>query len=297
GLLVASPAWLWLAAISFATALVASGCAWRSALGRCGGELGRADASARYGVGSLVNAVAPAKLGSAVRFALYSRALPGDGKLWTTGGVAASIGAARSIWLAVLLAFAAGSGVLPAWPLAVVAAVLAIVVAVAYVSRDSRPSARVAHVLDAFRALGRCPRAAAQLIGWVGLAAAGRVGAATAIAAAFGIEQPLLAALLVVPALDLAGILPLTPGNIGIASAAVGFALHAHGATSGVAMSAGIAFAAVETVTSLAFGAGSVLYLAAGAPGARRWSLAAAGATACLGLGAAFGATVLFPLV
>ena len=41
GLLVASPAWLWLAALSFATALAASGCAWHSALRRCGGELGR----------------------------------------------------------------------------------------------------------------------------------------------------------------------------------------------------------------------------------------------------------------
>jgi hypothetical protein len=103
--------------------------------------------------------------------------------------------------------------------------------------------------------------------------------------------------LLVVPALDLAGILPLTPGNIGIASAAVAFALHAHGATYETALSAGIAFSAVETVTSLAFGAGSVLFLAAGTPGARRWTMAAAGATACLGLGAAFGATVVLPLV
>jgi len=297
GLLVASPAWLWLAALSFATALAASGCAWRSALGRCGGELGRADASARYGLGSLVNAVAPAKLGSALRFALYSRVIVGEGRLWTTGGIAASIGAARSIWLALLLAFAAASGVLPVWPLALLALGLAVAIAVAVLSRDRQPSARVAHVLDAFRVLGRCPRAAAQLIAWVGLAAAARVGAATAIAAAFGVEQPLLAALLVVPALDLAGILPLTPGNIGIASAAVAFALHAHGTAYGTALSAGIAFSAVETVTSLAFGAGSVLFLAAGAPGARRWTMAAAGATACLGLGAAFGATVVLPLV
>ena len=297
GLLVASPAWLWLAALSFATALAASGCAWHSALRRCGGDLGRADASARYGVGSLVNAFAPAKLGSAVRFGLYARVLHGEGRLWTTGGVAASIGAARSIWLAVLLTFAAASGVLPVWPLALIALAVAVAITVAVLSRNRQPNARVAHVLDAFRVLGRCPRAAAQLIGWVGVAAAARVGAATAIAAAFGVERPLLAALLVVPALDLAGILPLTPGNIGIASAAVAFALHAHGTASGAAMSAGIAFSAVETVTSIAFGAGSLLFLASGTPGARRWTMAAAGATACLGLGAAFGATVVLPLV
>ena len=297
GLLDVSPAWLWLAALSFATALAASGCAWRSALTRCGGELTRADASARYGVGSLVNAFLPAKIGSAVRFALFARVLHSEGRVWTTGGVCASIGAARAIWLGLLLAFGAASGVLPLWPLALIALAVVVAVGIAYFARDRSPSARVAHVLDAFRALGRSPRAAAQLVGWIGIATAARVGAATAIAAAFGVEQPLLAALLVVPALDLAGILPITPGNIGVASAAVAFALHAHGAPAGTAFSAGIAFSAVETVTSLAFGTGSALYLAGSAPGARRWTAAAAAAAACLGLGVAFGATVVLPLV
>jgi len=297
GLLDASPAWVWLAALSFATALVAAGCAWRSALCRCGGELTRGDASARYGIGSLVNAVAPARIGSAVRFALFSRVLSGEGRLWTTGGVAASIGAARSIWLAILLAFAAASGVLPFWPLALLALGVALAVGIALFARDRDPHARVAHIFDAFRVLGGCPRAAAQLIGWIGLATVARIAAAAAVAAAFGIERPLLAALLVVPALDLAGILPLTPGNLGVASAAVAFALHAHGASTQTAISAGIAFSAVETVTSIAFGIGSGLYLATNAPGARRWTAAAAATTACLGLAVAFGATVVLPLV
>jgi uncharacterized membrane protein YbhN (UPF0104 family) len=297
GVLAVSPVWLWAAALAFVTSLAASGCAWRSALARCGGDLSRTDAAARYGVGSLLNALAPAKLGSAVRFALFSRTLEAEGRLWTTGGVAASVGAARAIWLALLLLFAAASGVLPLWPLAVLAGVLALAVAVALVARDTRPNARAAHALDAFRALRRSPRAAAELVGWVGIAAAARVGAATAIAAAFGVDQPLLAALLVVPALDLAGLLQLTPGNIGVASAAIAFALHAHGVGSGTALSAGIAFSAVETATSLAFGTGSALFLFAGARTAPRWSLAAVGATACVGLAAAFGATVVLPLV
>ena len=297
GLLEVSPAWLWLAALSFATALAAAGCAWRSALCRCGAELTRADASARYGVGSLVNAFLPAKIGSAVRFALFARVLHSEGRVWTTGGVCASIGAARAIWLAVLLGFGAASGVLPLWPLGVLALAVVLAVGVAYFARNRTPNARVAHVLDAFRALGRSPRAAAQLVGWIGLATAARVGAATAIAAAFGVEKPLLAALLVVPALDLAGILPITPGNIGVASAAVAFALHAHGASASTSFSAGIAFSAVETVTSLAFGTGSALYLVGAAPGPRRLPAAAAAATACLALGVAFGATVVLPLV
>jgi uncharacterized membrane protein YbhN (UPF0104 family) len=296
-LLDVSPAWLWLAALSFAGALVASGCAWQSALCRCGADVSRGGASARYGIGSLVNAFLPGKVGTAVRLALFSRVLHGEGRLWTTGGIGASVGVARSIWLALLLAFGAATGVLPSWPLAVLALAVAAAVAAALFARDRAPNARVAHVLDAFRVLGRCPRAAAQLVGWIGVATAARIGAATAIAAAFGIEQPLLAALLVVPALDLAGILPLTPGNVGIASAAVAFALHAHGAAADVALSAGIAFSAVETVTSLTFGLGSALYLAGGVPGIRRSLATAAAATACLALGVAFGATVVLPLV
>ena len=96
--------------------------------------------------------------------------------------------------------------------------------------------------------------------------------------------------MLVVPALELAGTLPLTPGNIGVASAAAAFALKAHGAGADVALSAGIAFGAVETIASIAFGAGSVLYLAGAVapdapPSARRWVTAAVSATGCLALG------------
>ena len=79
----------------------------------------------------------------------------------------------------------------------------------------SSPAASFAHSLDAFRVLGRCPRAAARIVGWVGLAMALRIAAAAGIAAAFGIDRPLAAALLIIPALDLAGLLPLTPGNVG----------------------------------------------------------------------------------
>ena len=61
---------------------------------------------------------------------------------------------------------------------------------------------------------------------------------------------------------------------------------------------AGIAFSAVETVTSIAFGLGSVLYLLGGeAPSFRRYALAGVSATGCLALGVAFGATVVMPLV
>lgn len=293
----ANPSWLWLAAACFAASIACSGCAWNGALGRLGGRTTRIDASARFGAGSLVNSVAPAKLGTALRFALLARTLSGEGRLWTTGGIASSVGAAHALWLTLLVGFAAASGALPAWPIAVLGLAVAVAAAVAFVARGTAPHGRVSHVLDAFRTLGRCPRSAAQLVGWVGLGVAARIGAATAIAAAVGVERPLAAAFLVVPALDLAGMLAVTPANIGVASAAVAFALKAHGAGADVALSAGIAFSAVETLTSVAFGIGGVLYLGSAAPGARRWTAAAAAATGCFALGAAFGATVVVPLV
>ena len=296
-LAAASAAWLWAAAALFASALVLAASAWRAALARCGGETGPADAAARYCVGSLVNAFVPARIGSALRFALFARVLPGEARLWTTGGVAASVGAARALWTALLISFAAAAGVVPAWPVAVLAGVVALAAGVAWAARGRRPSSRLAHALDAFRALGRSPRAAVELVGWVGAATGARVCAAAAVAAAFGISRPLAAALLVVPALDLAGLLPLTPGNVGLASAAVAFALGAHGAGADVALAAGIAFSAVETLTSIACGAGGLLVLAGGATAARRWTVALAGTTACAGVAFAFGATVLAPLV
>jgi uncharacterized membrane protein YbhN (UPF0104 family) len=297
----ANRAWLWISGLGFALSLAASGCAWRSALGRCGGDTSRLDAAARYGMGSLANAFAPAKLGTALRIVLFSRVLHGEGRIWTSGGIGTSVGVAHWVWLAAMLTFGAATGALPAYPIAIVAAVAAVAIATAYLARNSRRGGRIAHLFDAFRMFGRCPRAAGQMLGWIGLATLGRIAAATAIASAFGIENPLLAAMLVVPALELAGTLPLTPGNIGVASAAAAFALKAHGVGADVAVSAGIAFGAVETITSIAFGAGSVLYLAGavapGAPSARRWVTAAVSATGCLALAAAFGATVLFPVV
>ena len=68
----------------------------------------------------------------------------------------------------------------------------------------------------------------------------------------------------------------MTPGNIGVAGAAAAFALRAHGVDGELAVTVGIAFNAVETLTSIVFGSGCALYLAssatrrAGAGGARR---------------------------
>jgi hypothetical protein len=113
---------------------------------------------------------------------------------------------------------------------------------------------------------------------------------AVAIASALGVESPLLAALIILPTLDLAGLIPLS-GNVGITSGAVTMALQSHGVGLEHALATGLAFHAVETVAGIACGIGGVLLL-----GTRRrvLVLAAAGAAACVA--AAFCATVLVPL-
>jgi uncharacterized membrane protein YbhN (UPF0104 family) len=288
----ADPRWLWIGAACFLGVMLAMGSAWRTALRPCGGErIGVVDAAARYGTGSLVNAVAPAGAGGAVRIALFSRRIPGRDGIWVATGVAGAIGLARGPSLAVLVLAAAATGALPVWPVAVLAAALPVGALVAYVARHWRPHARVAHVLDVFGALGACPRAAAAVLGWVGLATAARVAAATAVCVALGVDDPARAALVMIPALALAGLFPITPGNVGVGSGAVAVALSLAGIGFGTALSAGIAFQALETAVSVLGGSAAVGYLAR--PPVPAWWLRAAGTAGCLCLAGAFGVTVL----
>jgi len=243
GLDAANTTWLWAAAAAFLAALVCSASAWRAAVG----VADRADATARYGVGSLVNSLVPAHAGDAVRVALFAQAAS-DKRVVRAGKALAGVGVAR------------------------LAVTLTLLVATMF------PYALAALLLVPL--FGNVAR-------WVAAASGARLLAATAIAAALGVPSPFLAALLVVPAIDLAGLLPLTPGNIGVKSGAVAVALQAQGVDVTTALSSGIAFHAVETVVGLSFGSASVLYLAQ--VRVPRWAVA--GATAMLA--AAFGVTSL----
>jgi uncharacterized membrane protein YbhN (UPF0104 family) len=261
GLAAAEPAWLWVAGAAFAAMHVLGGLAWRSSLGACGTRLRRGDAVARYGVGSGLNAVAPAHLGSAARIVLFARVVEGDGGIWRVGGAGAAVGAVRCIWLAAVLGLAAVSGAIPIWPVAALLALGLVAAVVALCSRRIRCEHRVGHVLDAFRELGRRPRSlvAVALLTAAGMAA--KLAAAAAVAGALGVERPLLAALVLVPAVELAAVMPVTPGNVGVASAAVALALGGTGVESRTALAAGIAFGAVETLAAVAVGLAGALAL------------------------------------
>jgi uncharacterized membrane protein YbhN (UPF0104 family) len=285
--------WLWLAGVGFAVTVVAAAGSWRCAIGLCGGRVSLPDACARFGAGSLVNTFVPARAGDAVRIALFARLLPGERPLLTTGGAFAALGAARAVVVAVLVLAAGLVGAVPLWPLLVAAALVGGAVALAVRARKSS-----SHVLDAFRALATSPGAGARLVAWLLLSTGGRLAAATAVGAALGIRQPLAAALVILPALDVAGLLPLTPGNVGITTGAVAMAFRAHGVSFTHGLAAGIAFHAVESAVGIMFGIASLIWLAPyPSPAARRVALLAGAASWALGIAGAFSATVLVPLV
>lgn len=268
GVREADARWLWVAALALATMHACGGLAWSAALRACGSRHGHADAVMRFGVGSGVGAVAPAHLGTAARVALLTRMVQGRGAVWRVGGAAAAVSAVRSSWLAILVVLAAVQGVLPLWPLLLVGGGLVLAVCVAVASRRLDLGARASHLLDAFRELGRSPRGLGTVLALTCLSLATKTAAAAAAAAALGVENPVRAALLVVPALELANVLPLTPGNAGVASAAVAFALHAQGTPTNTAAAVGVAFGAVEILAAVAVGA--VCGTALAAPRLRR---------------------------
>jgi hypothetical protein len=117
-------------------------------------------------------------------------------------------------------------------------------------------------MLDVVRGLAARPAAAIELIAWVGACTAATILASACVGAALGVPHPVAAALVIVPAMELAKMLPITPGNVGLTSAAVAVALHAHGVPGEAAVAAGITLHAVETVVGLGFGAAGALSLA-----------------------------------
>jgi len=232
GLSSARPIWLWLAGVCFLCSLVGSAGAWRSAIGLVGGRIGWLEACARYGVGSLINSFAPARLGDVARLALFSRALDSDERVWRAGGSFVVVGVARALVLALLIVAASIAGALPLWPVLALIGLTGVAALAAVTTRNRKARTHVAHLLDAFRVLGREPKRGACIAAWIAFATMARLGAAASIAAALGVRSPLVAAVLVVPALDLSGTMPLTPGDVGLTSGAVAIALRAHGVAS-----------------------------------------------------------------
>jgi uncharacterized membrane protein YbhN (UPF0104 family) len=283
----AQPGWLALAASLFGLGLLSSAAAWRAGLAACGGTTAFTDVSARYAIGSLVNALAPAHLGGAVRVGLLAQTLDGKDRLWRAGGVGSAVAAARTLVIAALVVVAALWSRLPLWPAPIMAAV-AIAGVFLGLRLGSRVAGRLASLLQVFRAFVRSPRAAAHLSGWIVLSFVARLAASAAVAVALGVPRPLWVAVVLVATMALAGAFPLTPGNFGAGAGAVALALHGSGIGLGEALATGVAFQAVETLAGATLGLAGVATLASPTCPVRRWSMAIAG-VGCVLVAATFG--------
>jgi uncharacterized membrane protein YbhN (UPF0104 family) len=285
--------WLALATLAFAAGFMTCVCAWRVALRASGGRISLAQGSASLGVGALVNTFAPARIGDVVKIALFSRAIDGPDRLWTAGGVYAAISASRCLSIAALVVAASFSGALPLWPVFALCVGVLAVGAVALSSARWRRYPRFAHLLEGFAALERSPRFAVTLLGWSMGTALTRLGAVAALSAALGLPHPLLAALVICPALDLASTIPLTPGNVGVASGAVAVALQSRGIGMTQALGVGITIQVLETVVSLVAGTAGALYFVRPTRFAGRWAVRVAALGLSIGLAALVGTLVL----
>jgi uncharacterized membrane protein YbhN (UPF0104 family) len=284
--------WLLVAALGFVAAFACTVGAWRAALSAAGGRVCPRRAAASLGVGAMVNSFAPAKLGDAVKIALFSKAIDAPGRIWTAGGVYAALAAARSLMLAALLVAASLTGAMPLWPVFVLCGIVAVLAVAAALSGRLRRHPRIAQMLSGLVALERSPRALATVLGWTAGMVLARLGATMAVAAALDIPHPVLAALLILPALDVASAFPVTPGSIGIGSGAVAVALASRGIGMNEALGVGFAIQAVETFVSVGAGILGALYLAGSRSAVRRWTLRVATVGASVALAAAVGLAV-----
>ncbi|HEV2713213.1 MAG TPA: hypothetical protein VGU26_08960, partial [Gaiellaceae bacterium] len=157
------------------------GLVWQQAIHGAGGQLGRVDACARYGVGSLVNSFAPAHLGDLTRTVLLLEALPGGARLRLVTPFA-TVQATRVATLGGLVL----AGMLP----------------------PRLAPLGLLPVLIVFGIRRSTSRLIVLSLGSSGL----KIAAVASALAAVAIPSPLRAAFVVVPALELAGLLPLTPG-------------------------------------------------------------------------------------
>jgi uncharacterized membrane protein YbhN (UPF0104 family) len=253
----ADPGWLVAAGAAFLTASLCSAGAWHRGLRACGAKLGRTEVTQRYAAGSLANTLAPANAGEVVRVALLSRAMGSEGAVFAVLGVSAVVAVVRATVILTLFVATAASSV-SMGRVGLAAGVLALAACGLFLARR-RLSGKVRHLLDVVRGLVAEPLAAVELVAWVVACTGATILASACVGAALGVPHALAAALVIVPAIEVAKLLPITPGNVGLTSAAVAIALHAHGVPLESAVTVGITLHAVETVVGLSFGvAGTV---------------------------------------
>ena len=240
------PVPLALSAVALLVGLGASACAWRCALGAAGAEVGLRAAWGCYGIGSIANAVLPARLGEAVRIGAYASCLDRPDRKRLSGIACATVAIARAAVWSLTCAAAAAAGLLPIWMLAA-PVVLGALLGGVYAAARGR--------FEISAAL-----AAPALLGWAAVAALARVAAAVGVLAALDVGNSVHAAIVGLTVLAAANLVPLGPGGAA-AGAGMALALANTGVPGESAVAATVAFHAIETLTAAVFGATGCLAL------------------------------------
>jgi glycosyltransferase 2 family protein len=218
-----------------------------------------------FSIGLLGNAILPGRIGELARVAVLSRDLPrGEG---ATGRLLGSVFAHRlfDVFPALFLTvYVLATARIPKWAItslliAIAIGVVLFLATVLVAGIEQRPlpeSARAFHRVLAMARLGlgvmREPVAAVgagllQTVGWVA-----QLFAVWATMFAFGIEEHMPAAGLVLLLMNVANIFPLWPGNIGLLQAVVALPLRSYG----VPYATGIAFGLGLQVLEMSVGVG-----------------------------------------
>jgi uncharacterized membrane protein YbhN (UPF0104 family) len=238
-------------ALAFAALLVAlasSAGAWQCALRVAGGVVGCRAAWGCYGLGSLANAVLPARIGDAVRVGLYASCIDRPDRRWLSAGACLTVAIARAVVWTMTCAAAAAAGLLPAWMLAA-PFVLGALLGGTHLALRAR-SGRVSRILAGSIGSVRC----ARLLAWVSVAAAARIAAAAEVLVGLGVPHPAHAAFVGLTALAVASLMPLGPGGAGVAGTGMALALTGSGVPAATAVAAAVSFHAVETLATVVFG-------------------------------------------
>jgi uncharacterized membrane protein YbhN (UPF0104 family) len=225
-------------------------------------------------VGSIgVNAILPARVGEAFRVGVVRKRLPGTSVATIAATIVLEtilelIFAAAVIAVVLLAGRSIGHVGLPlhaveAHPVALsVLAGLVAVLALPIVRIPARRNALLRKMVRGF-AIVRVPRALAQVFSWKLAAWTLRIATVYVFLLAFALPATLWLALVVIAAQNVAGAVPLSPGNAGTQQAAFAVAL-AGSASAATVLGFGIGMQAATALADLVVGAAAIVLVAGG---------------------------------
>jgi len=232
------------------------------------------DVISAFFVGIFANGVLPGRVGEVARIGVLMRRMPHRDRPGLWPAMIGSVLAHRILEvfpsIALILWVLIAAHIQPAartalWAIAGVSAAF-VAVGIALARRHDQGEVDVksrfgALIVRLREGLGILRRPVPSLIsaGWQTLAWLLQLGAVYVTLLAFGIHLPLVAAAAVLAVMNVALVLPLWPGNLGVLQAAIAVPLVAYGVPGSLAIAYGLALQAIESSVGYTFGIACLL--------------------------------------